>query len=75
MNRIMVEASVETQLVGLIWPVEVVDATGRSLGLFVPAQTMRTSDECPYSAEDLSRMRNAQGGRPLAEIWRSMGAK
>jgi glycine dehydrogenase subunit 1 len=31
------------------------------------------SDECPYSAEELARMRSAKGGRSLAEIEKSLG--
>ena len=75
MNRIMVESPLTTQLANLVQPVEVVDETGRSLGHFVPTQSMTASDDCPYSAEELARMRGAEGGRPLGEIWKSLGAK
>jgi hypothetical protein len=75
MNRIMVDSPLRAQLVGLAQPVEVVDETGRSLGHFVPTVATITSDDCPYSAEDLARMRSEQGGRPLAAIWKSLGAK
>jgi len=74
MNRIIVDSTVKAQLVGFGEPIEVVDETGHSLGHFVPSMTARASDECPYSAEDLARMRSQQGGRPLPEIWRSLGA-
>lgn len=30
-------------------------------------------DNCPYSAEELARMRRQEVGRPLSEIWRSLG--
>ena len=75
MNRIMIESPLEAQLAGLVQPVEVVDGTGRSLGHFVPTQATITSDDCPYSKEELARMRSAEGGRPLAEIWKSLETK
>ncbi len=75
MNQIMVDSPLGAQLAGLAQPVEVVDETGRSLGHFVPAQATATSDDCPYTPEELARMRNAEGGRPLREIWKSLGVK
>jgi len=75
MNRLTVDSPLKARLAGLVWPVEFVDETGRSLGHFVPTQATITSNECPYSAEELAHMRSAEGGRPLAEIWKSLGAK
>jgi len=75
MNRITVNDSLKNQLDGLALPVEVVDETGRPLGHFIPRTAMGTTDDCPYSAEELERMRADQGGRSLAEIWKSLGAK
>ena len=75
MNRIIVASPLKAQLIGLGQPVEVVDETGVSLGHFVPAKATIVSDNCPYSAEELARMRSEEGGRPLAEIWTSLGAK
>jgi hypothetical protein len=75
MNRIMVDKPVEVQLAALVHPVEVVDGAGRSLGHFVPARATAISDDCPYSPEELARMHNAEGGRSLGEIWKSLGAK
>ena len=48
--------------------------SGRPLGHFVPRQGVTASDECPYSKEELQRMRAEQTGRPLSEIWKSLGA-
>jgi len=75
MNRIVVDSTLKAQFVGLAEPAEIVDEAGHSLGHFVPTVATLASDECPYSAEDLARMRSEQGGRPLAEIWKSLGAK
>jgi hypothetical protein len=75
MNQITADSSLKSQLDGLHEPVEVIDETGRRLGHFVPTTPGGLSDDCPYSAPELERMRNEQGGRSLAEIWRSLGAK
>ena len=75
MNRITVGQPLTTQLEGLGVPVEVVDETGRPLGHFVPRRATITSDDCPYGPGELDAMRAEQGGRPLSEIWNSLGAK
>jgi hypothetical protein len=75
MNRITVGQALTTQLEDLVVPVEVVDETGRPLGHFVPRLATVASDDCPYSTEELDDMRAEQGGRPLSQIWRSLGAK
>jgi len=75
MNQIMVDSPLKAQLAGLSQPVEVVDEAGHSLGHFVPTQAAIVSDDCPYSSEELARMRAEEGGRPLADIWRSLGAR
>ena len=75
MNRIVANDPLKAQLDGLVVPVEVVDETGRPLGHFVPRQEVRATDECPYSDKELQRMRTEQTGRPLPEIWKSLGAK
>ncbi len=75
MNQITVDSPLKVQLAGLAQPVEVVDEAGHRLGHFVPAQATIVSDDCPYSAEELAQMRSEEGGRPLAEIWKSLSAK
>jgi hypothetical protein len=74
-NQIVVDTPLGAQLTGLSQPVEVVDESGHSLGHFVPTQATAISDDCPYSAEELARMRAHKGGRPLADIWRSLGVE
>lgn len=75
MDRITVDRPLTAQLQNLSAPVEVVDETGRPLGHFVPRVATTTSDDCPYGPEELDAMRSEQAGRPLSEIWRSLGAK
>jgi hypothetical protein len=73
-NRITIDQSLKTQLQGLAGPVELLDESGRMLGHFVPRMA-GSDDECPYSAEELEAMRAESGGRPLPEIWRTLGAE
>jgi hypothetical protein len=75
MNRITVDQPLTTQLETAIAPVEVVDKTGRPLGHFVPRLTAATPEACPYAPDALAAMRAEQGGRPLSEIWKSLGAE
>ena len=75
MNQITVGQPLTTQLERLAVPVEVVDETGRSLGHFVPRSATITSDDCPYSLDELEAMRAEPEGRSLSAIWDSLGAK
>jgi len=75
MNRITVNDAFITQLGGIAQPVEVCDAEGHTLGHFVPIVALSTSEDSPYSADELSRMHGEEGGRLLSEIWKSLGAK
>jgi hypothetical protein len=63
------------QLDNLGRPVELVDRGGRRLGHFVPAGSTESSAECPYSSEELARMREERGGRTLPQIWNSLEAE
>ncbi|MGA2064075.1 MAG: hypothetical protein ABSG86_03855 [Thermoguttaceae bacterium] len=72
MDRITVDQPLTTQLESAIAPVEVVDKTGRPLGHFVPRPPAAAPAACPYAPDALVAMRAEQGGRPLAEIWRSL---
>ncbi|MCY2995391.1 MAG: hypothetical protein NTY19_47135 [Planctomycetota bacterium] len=74
MNQITIDNPLTMQLHSLVEPVELVDANGQRVGHFVPTPPV-VSDECPYSSDELEAMRREQGGRPLTDIWRSLGAK
>jgi len=75
MNRITVDDSLKSRLHGAVEPVEVCDADGQMLGHFVPIAAFGRPDGCPYSTDELTRMRDEDGGRSLADIWKSLGAK
>jgi hypothetical protein len=74
MIRIILQDDVRTQLDGLSEPAELCDQAGRTMGHFVPSTAMGARDNCPYSIAELEQMRSEQGGRPLPEIWQSLGA-
>jgi hypothetical protein len=75
MNRITVDDVLKSRLDGAVEPVEVCDLDGQMLGHFVPIAALESRDGCPYSTDELNRMHAEDGGRSLAEIWKSLGAK
>jgi hypothetical protein len=75
MDRIIVGDTLRTELVGLNGPVEFVDNAGVPLGQFLPRFVKLADDGCPYSEAELEQARAEHGGRPLAEIWKSLGVQ
>jgi hypothetical protein len=75
MNRVTIDYHTSTQLGGLSQPVEVFDEDGNLLGHFVPKASLDPSASCPYSDEELARMRDEKGGRFLREVWDSIQNK
>jgi hypothetical protein len=78
MAQIMIGDAFSRQLNGLSAPVDLCYGSGRVLGQFVPAVKridvkQLQADGCPYSEEELYRMRRETGGRSLPEIWRDLG--
>jgi len=69
MNRIVVDESVKKQFLRAEEPCEVVDAAGNKLGNFTPEYV---GYECPYSDEDLRKIEQKGGGRPLKDILRDL---
>ena len=58
--------------------IESADEEEFKLGHFIPARkgpvVLLPADRCPYSAEELERMRNETGGKSLADIWQGRQA-
>ena len=75
MDQIVVSNALKCELDGLFRPVELVDTTGTPLGQFVPHFVKLERDDCPYTESELEQAKAEQGGRPLAEIWKSLNAK
>lgn len=74
MNRITVDDALKSCLDGVVGSVEACDADGHVIGYFVPVAALGTPGGCPFSSDELNRMRGEDGGQPLAEIWKSLGA-
>ena len=75
MDQIVVSDAIKTELDGLFGPVELIDTTGMPIGQFVPKFVKLQDDGCPYSESELEQARAEHGGRPLAEIWKSLGVR
>ena len=75
MKTIIVSSALRAELNGIDVPVELVDAEGVPVGQFAPRFIRPENDGCPYSEEELAKRSARRGGRPLAEIWKSLGAK
>ena len=81
MSAVILGPELREKLNGLNEELEFRDETGELLGHFVPPDRYRTllyawvESTCPYSPEDLERMRNEKGGRTLSEIWQSLGVQ
>jgi hypothetical protein len=79
MSQVTIDPLLLARLNGLTEQTEFRDENGRLLGHFIPARkgpvVLLPSDRCPYSAEELERMRNETGGKSLADIWQGLGGK
>jgi hypothetical protein len=77
MQKVIVDPATRDRLHNLADHLEFCDESGRTLGHYLPAnQYMKlvlASDGCPYTEEELARFQQEPGGRPLAEIWKSLG--
>ena len=77
--RVLVDDQLSHALSGIAEPVEVRDATGRTYGYYHPTPPVMPDQArpvvSPFSDEELERRRKTPGGRPLAEIWKDLGAQ
>jgi len=81
MTRIIVDDTLPAKLAGMTRDVELCDRSGQPLGHFIPQKDYvrlmcaLAESQCPYSPEELAGFKKETGGRPLNEIWKSLGAK
>jgi hypothetical protein len=79
MTQVFIDRATLGRLNGLKEQSEFRDESGNLLGHFVPARKgsveLLPTDGCPYTPEELERMRNETGGRTLSEIWKSLGVE
>jgi hypothetical protein len=77
MNKIMLDDTLRARLNGLNEAMEFCDESGRAIGHFLPAdlynQILYSADFCPYTEEEIQESLQEPLGRPLAEIWKSLG--
>lgn len=79
MSKVILDEALRSKLNGLNEQLELCDEAGRTLGHFLPIghylKMMYPQDQCPYSAEELTRRFQEKGGRPLAELWKELGVR
>ncbi len=77
MGKVVLDEALKSKLNGLNEPVEVCDEAGRTVGQFLPQGLYRDLlvawSKTWISDEELERLSQQQGGRPLAEIWKDLG--
>jgi hypothetical protein len=81
MSKITLDNDLRAKLSGLNEYLEICDETGQTLGHFLPSALYKKfvyaalAAECPYDAEELARLHQETGGRPLAELWKELGTE
>jgi hypothetical protein len=77
MTRVTIDDALRAKLNGLNEQIELCDESGHELGHFLPAHLYRNLLDAwvhsLFSDEELTRVEQETGGRPLVEIWRSLG--
>lgn len=73
MDRIIVDNVTKQQIFGSCEPAVLCDASGAAFGHFVPIVSTHNIDNCPYTAEQLTIMRQESEEMPLADAWKSLG--
>ena len=73
MTQLILDASALVILPKLTESVEILDESGKTLGLFHPVDQQDTSPS-PHSREELEQLRLQRTGRPLADILAELGA-
>lgn len=77
MNKVILDDALRAKLDGLASGLELCDEAGRTVGHVVPPDLHRDMfvvwARAQITEKELEAARNEPGGRPLAEIWRSLG--
>jgi hypothetical protein len=75
MGKVVLTPAVEAEFHGFQTPMEVCNAQGQAVGLFLPLgsyKTLLAHLEIPYSEQELERRRQEQEGTSLEEFWRTV---
>jgi hypothetical protein len=79
MSKVTLDPMLRAKLNGLSEPLEMCDESGKVVGHFLPAADYEklmyrlAEAMCPYTPEELAQAQQETGGRPLAEIWKTLG--
>lgn len=77
MTRIVLDDAFRAKLNGCREKVELCEETGRTVGFFLPEEAywklQLAADGCPFSYEELHQSFQDTSGRPLPDIWTSLG--
>jgi hypothetical protein len=77
MTKVTIDNTLRSKLNGLDEQIELCDESGRTLGHFLPADTYARLIydwvNAQVTDEELEQARQEPGGRPLEEIWKSLG--
>jgi hypothetical protein len=77
MNRVILDQALRARLNDLTEVLELFDESGERLGYFLPRAVFRDMlfdwADAQISPEEWELLRQQKGGRPLAEIWKSLG--
>jgi hypothetical protein len=75
--NVTVDQELRSRLNGLDRPIEFNDESGKTLGVFLPAeeyyQLLYRDVEIPFSDEEIAQLRQAKEGCSLEEFWKRMG--
>jgi hypothetical protein len=76
MLKVILDASTRAKLHNLDDLLELQDESGQVLGHFLPLNHRANGSglpASPHSDEEIELLRQQKGGRPLAEIWKTLG--
>jgi hypothetical protein len=78
MSKVIVDDELRAKLNGLNADTEFCDPNGQPLGYFISPDEFRRLQYARAAArhtdEEVERLRQQTGGRPLADIWKDLGA-
>jgi hypothetical protein len=79
MGRITLDHGLKSKLNGLTEPMELADESGQTIGHFLPSDHYQqllyrlAEAQCPYTREQLEKMRQEEGGQTLSDFWKTLG--
>ncbi len=80
MNNTNLNGDLLTKLKGIDYPLVIRNEAGEPIGIYLPIDSYRGMQRalgeripCPFTAEELERRRQEEGGSSLEELWRKVG--